>query len=491
MRILDRKLIINLGFALALVILAAIGWLSHKSMTSMIVSEQWERHAMDEMRELSELLSKLREVESMNRGYIITGNEKYLEPRKESLKVIERKLKLLRDMEQVNSQQQKRRLDNIAALTREKLAMVEATIELRRTKGFLVASQSVMTNRGKSIMDEIDRLVAEAQNDEARILLEREGEDIANTDKTIHLLIAGSILSLAILCTVFILLKREIARSNRTEEELREHRDHLDHLVQERSSQLVQAKLVAEAANQAKSEFLENMSHEMRTPLTGVIGVIELLLMDARTDEERHYLEMAMTSADTLKRFINDIIDFTRNATGEMSLKNNPFDLRGYIRAVADIFEMEVNRKGLRLLVEIDNSVPEMVVGDEGRLRQVLINLVGNAVKFTERGEITFSVRPVPDSDRPGLDVLLFTVRDTGIGISSDFLENVFEKFTQSDASLTRNYGGAGLGLALARQIVKNMGGDIRVESRLGAGSTFYITIPFERAVQSASVCAP
>lgn len=481
MRFLDRKIIINVGFASALAILSAIGWLSYDEMNSLVESEQWERHSNTEIHEMVTLLSKLREVEAMNRDFVITGDETYLEPYKVSLSEIERRLGLLRSMA-VNNLRQQQQLDIITLLIREKLAMVEETIELRRTKGYQAASRAVMTGRGRKIMDEIGGVVAKTQEYEGKILQEHEAEDMADARKAIGLLLTGSILSLLLLCTVFILLKWEIARGIENEEELRRHRDHLDQLVQERTAQLAQAKLEAEVANQAKSEFLENMSHEMRTPLTGVMGVIELLLTKARTDEDRHYLEMAMTSAGSLKQFISDIIDFTRNAAGEKHFRMRPFDLPGCVRSVANTFAPEAGRKGLRCLVEIDDRLPQMVSGDEGKLRQVLMCLVGNAVKFTERGEIGVSVRLAPDPVRPGEEFLLFAIRDTGIGIPADFLGNIFEKFTRSDASSTRKYGGAGLGLALAMQIVDIMGGEIRAESRQGEGSTFFFTIPFVRA---------
>ena len=480
MRFLDRKIFINVGFAAALAILSALGWLSYHEMSSIIVFEEWERHSHGKVRELGDLLSRMREVETINRGFVISGNEKYLEPYKSALNEIERTLVLLRDMERDNPQQQKR-LDSIAPLIREKLSMLEETIDLRKTKGFQAASRAEIAGRDKRLMDRISLLVAEYQEDWGKILEERETEDKAKTGRVIYMLLSGSILSLVLLCTVFILLKWEIARGIGNEEELRGHRDHLDRLVQERTAQLAQAKLEAEVANQAKSMFLENMSHEMRTPLTGVMGVIELLLTNARTDEDRHYLEMAMTSAESLKQLISDIIDFTRNATGEMHFRMRPFDLPGCVRSVVDVFAPEADNKGLRCHVEIDERMPQMVAGDEGRLRQVLVCLVGNAVKFTEHGEIGVSVRLVPDPVQPGQEFLLFAVRDTGIGIPADFLGNIFEKFTRSDASSTRKYGGAGLGLALAMQIVDIMGGEIRAESRQGEGSTFFFTIPFVR----------
>jgi PAS domain S-box-containing protein len=274
---------------------------------------------------------------------------------------------------------------------------------------------------------------------------------------------------------------RDTTGRKKAEEELTKYREHLEELVHERTDQLEQARLVAEAANRAKSEFLTNMSHEMRTPLTGISGVIDLLLTNGLTDQQRHFLNMAKRSADSLTQLINNILDFSRIEAGKISLVMQPFDLRDCIRAATDIFTMDVDRKGLRFSLEIDDGVPEMVVGDAGRLRLVLVNLLANAVKFTEHGEIDVSVRPAPDPARPGQDVLLFTVRDTGIGISASYLENIFEKFTQAEELLSKKYGGAGLGLALTKRIVENMGGKIRVESRPGEGSVFFFTIPFAR----------
>ncbi len=479
-RIVDRKLIVSLGFASALVILSAIGWLSYKEMTSMVVSETWERHAHTEILELVDLLSKLREVETMARGFVITGDEKYLEPYKAALSEIERKLELLHTMERVSPLQQKSMAD-IVPLIGEKLAMVEKTIHFRRTKGFQTANQAMMPDRGEWLMDEISRLVAKSQNDGLRLLREQEIEDMADTRKAIRLLLAGTILSLALLCMVFILHRREIDRGIKSGEELREHRDHLEFLIQERTAQLVQAKLEAEVANHTKSEFLENMSHEMRNPLSGVMGVIDLLLTNSRTEEDRHYLEMAMMSACSLKRLVNDIIDFSRISTGNISFVMEPFDLRHCVRTVTDAFAASSERKGLRFLLEIDEGVPVQVVGDEGRLRQVLENLLSNAVKFTDSGEIGLSVQPSDDPDQTERDVLLFVVRDTGTGIPAEYMESLFKMFTQADTTSKKRFGGVGLGLALVKQIVENMGGKIRGESRYGSGSRFSFAIPFGR----------
>jgi PAS domain S-box-containing protein len=234
---------------------------------------------------------------------------------------------------------------------------------------------------------------------------------------------------------------------------------------------LLKAKEDAEAANRAKSEFLSNMTHEMRTPLTGVMGVVDYLLMLELPDEQRYLLEMANTSGNTLKRLINDVLDFSRMVAGKMSFKMLPFNTRDCFRSAVDILRMEAERKGLRFSLEIADGVPETIEGDEGRVRQLLLNLVGNAVKFTEEGEIAVSLRPAPVRD-----FLLCTIRDTGIGIPADCLEKIFDRFTQVDMSVTKSFGGCGIGLALSKQIIDAMGGDIRVESRLGEGSIFSFT---------------
>jgi signal transduction histidine kinase len=261
------------------------------------------------------------------------------------------------------------------------------------------------------------------------------------------------------------------------EEELAKYREHLEELVRERTAELERAKVAAEAANHAKSEFLTNMSHEMRTPLTGVMGILDFMLMDYSQGEQRSYLEMAYTSAESLKRLIDDILDFSMLAAGKMSFRLKSFDLRGCIRSAADVLALEAGRKGLRFNLEICEGLPEEVVADEGRLRQVLVNLIGNAVKFTEQGEIHVACRRAPDPARPGQEVLLCSVRDTGIGIPDDYQEKIFEKFTQVKVSTAMKSTGCGLGLAISRQIVETLGGKIWVESRKGEGSIFTFSI--------------
>ncbi|MBC7904873.1 MAG: response regulator [Gemmatimonadaceae bacterium] len=258
-------------------------------------------------------------------------------------------------------------------------------------------------------------------------------------------------------------------------------------LLEKASQDEKKARQEAEHANKAKSIFLATMSHEIRTPMNGVIGMASLLAETQLNEQQREFTETIRTCGDSLLTVINDILDFSKIESGKMELEHQDFDLRNCLEDVLDVFAGKAAQTGLDLVYEIDNNVPAQIIGDPLRLRQILINLVSNAVKFTSQGEIFLGVHLLKKQQNGRIE-LGFEIRDTGIGIPADKIGRLFKSFSQVDSSTTRKYGGTGLGLAITEKLVALMGGKVTVESRVGHGSTFSFTIQTEASILPARI---
>ncbi len=289
---------------------------------------------------------------------------------------------------------------------------------------------------------------------------------VTSIDVLSHWLVVGLSMTLVMLITGAAIFQREMEHA---------------------AIKLCEARTEAESANRAKSDFLAMMSHEIRTPMNGVLGMAEMLEDTELTDQQRLYAQTITSSGASLMTIINDILDLSKIEAGHISLTNQPFALRGFIEQISMLFKLRANQQQIDLIIELDENLPSHVSGDVGRIRQILINLIGNALKFTEKGHIKLKVSGATTA---GEVDLCFIVEDTGIGVPEDKLDDIFRKFEQVEGSTTRRFDGAGLGLAISRQLAHSMGGDITAQSVCGEGCTFTfkVTLPVATAIAPSPV---
>ena len=276
-------------------------------------------------------------------------------------------------------------------------------------------------------------------------------------------------------------LEREIDVRRTTQHALEDHQRDLENQVSHRTAELEEAKEAAEAGSRAKSDFLASISHEIRTPMNGVLGITQLLLKGQLDPHQQHYVQIAHDSATNLLRLIDDVLDFSKIESGQLSLNEEDFNLLEVAREAMQMLEHSARDKGIELVFDPAPGIHTTFLGDSYRLRQVLLNLLSNALKFTEQGHVRLAISERSQDDT---SILHFEVQDTGIGIDAGALEQIFSEFTQEDGSITRRFGGTGLGLSISRGLVEALGGTISVDSSKGHGSTFRFDLPLKRSTQ-------
>jgi signal transduction histidine kinase len=450
------------GFAIAASLLAGVGWINLRAISDLRGATQRVHHTLLVRANAEEALSLLKDAETGQRGFIITGAPEYLGPYDAALKTLPAILDRLRLMTADDATQEVNvsRLDD---LVHQKLSELRETVAVRQRDGFEASARIVESNSGKQIMDKARAVIASMDAEEDRQLDQLQATEDGRARFAILASLGGMAVAMALLGTATLLMALAIGeRVTEREEALKT---------------LVVAKEAAEAANRAKSEFLNNISHELRTPMNGILGMTELVLDSQLAPEQRENLESVNNSAEWLLGIINDVLDFSSLEAGTLTLHTVPMNLREIVDATIGSLATSAAEKDLKLSSVVNSNLPDIVLGDPARLRQVLGTLTENAIKFTQRGEVVLTV--VESSKIINETTIRFSVSDTGIGIQAEEQQLIFKAFTQVDGSATRRFGGTGLGLAIASDLVRMMGGRIWVESEVGRGSTFHVMVKF------------
>ena len=450
----DRRVIF--GFLLAFALLALIPLLVYQNRGRLINDSQQVAHTQQIITSLESMMLGLSDADSDSREYVITALNEHLEHFEVAVNNVGKHLAALQTLTAQNALQQ-RRIEQLKPLIRATLADLQDRIDRRRAGSKEAASLMIVSDAKRVAFSDIRRIVADMRTEERRSLEAHKRIFQQSVSSGMTMFWGMSTLNFITLALSFVLVNKYMAHRRRTEKTLE------------------QAKESAEAASIAKSSFLANMSHEIRTPMTAIIGYADNLLDPDQTSSDRQEaLQVIRRNARHLMELINDVLDISKIEAGKMSTERIACDLPQLISEVVSLMGARAAEKGLNLQLCVDTPVPRRITTDALRVRQILVNLIGNAIKFTNSGTVQLRIGCTVDD---GQAELRFDVIDTGVGISADQQARLFQPFSQADDSTTRRFGGSGLGLAISQRLARMLGGDITVQSQPGKGSRFCVVI--------------
>ncbi|MGL5630757.1 MAG: ATP-binding protein [Azovibrio sp.] len=444
------------GFIGSIVVLFVAGGFTYHTGAEFTRSARWVAHTQEVRTALGQLYASISDAESAQRNYLLTGNREFEQEYRRTLPKLNNQERALVRLVADNPVQLQH-LSELRPFIVQRINALERYIKIFERQNMAAVQRAITSGTGIVAKDEIRRMVGRMDNTERQLLVDREAALKYERVLMFVTLVAMITVAMGILMVLYIGIRRQIAARTEVEQAL------------------VIAKEAADAANQAKSTFLATMSHEIRTPMSGVLGTLELLGMTKLKPGQRNTLNIAHESAKSLLRIINSILDFSQIEAGKLEIRPEAIVLREVMETVRNIYAGNASNKGLSIRLDIDANISTVVWGDPLRLRQILNNFVSNAIKFTSEGTIEIKAELIERVD--GEDKVRFSVKDTGIGISKENQQRLFQPFNQAESSTTRRYGGTGLGLTICRRLADMMGGSIEMQSTLGKGTTMILTL--------------